>query len=301
MTKGVMLMAYGTPGTLGDVEAYYTHIRGGRKPSEESLADLVGRYKAIGGTSPLTDITERQRRGLEEALTKAGSDTKVYAAMKHSPPFISEVVGRASEEGVDRLLTVALAPHFSRISIGAYIAAANAANEGLPTKMKVESVESWHDNQYLVSAWRTRVLDAVARAGEGAWPVFTAHSLPTKILQEGDPYRDQLLATSGLVAEKSGIGEWSFAFQSASKTGEPWLGPDILEHLESLRDSGERKFVIAPVGFTADHLEILYDIDVETQEWAKGAGVSVTRCASLNDTPEFIECLLSLVGARGFA
>ncbi len=300
MTKGVVLMAYGTPRTLDDVEAYYTHIRGGRKPSEKALADLIARYKAVGGTSPLIEITERQMQGLERALRKAGSETRVYAAMKHSPPFIADVVRQASEDGVDRMLTIALAPHYSRISIGSYISTVNATNETLPTRMKVESVESWFDNSLLVRAWHDRVKEAAGRTGEEVWLVFTAHSLPARILQEGDPYRDELLATCRLVADSAGYQEWSFSFQSASKTGEPWLGPDVLEHLQSLRDAGERNFLIAPVGFVSDHLEILYDIDIECRQWAKGAGVSLDRCASLNDSPEFIDCLFSIVGARGF-
>jgi len=166
VTKGVVLMAYGTPRTLDDVEAYYTHIRGGRKPSEEALADLIARYKAIGGTSPLIEITERQTQDLERALRKAGSETGVYAAMKHSPPFIADVVRQASEDGVDRMLTIALAPHYSRISIGSYISTVNAASEALPTRMKVESVESWFDNPLLVRAWRDRVKEAAARRGK---------------------------------------------------------------------------------------------------------------------------------------
>lgn len=300
MTKAVMLMAYGTPRTLDDVEAYYTHIRGGRKPSEEALADLLDRYRAIGGTSPLIEITERQRQGLETALRKAGSETKVYAAMKHSPPFIVDVVKQASEDGFDRLLTITLAPHYSRISIGSYISEVNAANEGLPTQMKVESVESWFDNPVLVRVWRDRVKEAATRMGGDAWLVFTAHSLPAKILLEGDPYRDQLLATSRLVADAAGFQEWSFSFQSASKTGEPWLGPDILEHLQTLRDAGERSFLIAPVGFVSDHLEILHDIDIECAVWAREGGAKLVRCESPNDSQEFVACLLSLVKENGF-
>ncbi|MBI3858987.1 MAG: ferrochelatase [Thaumarchaeota archaeon] len=300
MNKAVLLMAYGTPRTLDDVEAYYTHIRGGLKPSEEALADLVARYKAIGGVSPLIEITQRQRQGLEGALRKAGSETRVYAAMKHSPPFIADVVRQASEEGVDSILTIALAPHYSRMSIDSYISAVNAANESLPKKMEVESVESWFDNPVLVSAWHQRVKEASAKMGDETWLVFTAHSLPARILQEGDPYRDELLATSGLVADSAGYKDWSFSFQSASKTGEPWLGPDILEHLNVLHDAGKRKFLIAPVGFVADHLEILYDIDVECREWAKGVGAGLDRCRSLNASPEFIDCLFSVVEARDF-
>ena len=298
--KAVVLMAYGTPRTLDDVEAYYTHIRGGRKPSEAELSDLVQRYKAIGGTSPLTEITRKQSSGLNERLLRAGSNTRVYAAMKHSPPFIASVVKQASDDGVDELLAIALAPHYSRTSIGSYIASVREANEGLRRRMKLTFVESWHDHPALVNVWSRRVNDAASRIGERFWLVFSAHSLPARILAEGDPYNTQLLATSELVAKRAGRKDWSFSYQSASQTHEPWLGPDILEHLESLRAKGERSLLIAPIGFVSDHLEILYDIDVECAQWAKGAGVGLRRCESLNDSSEFLDCLSSIVRDRGF-
>jgi len=299
--KGVVLMAYGTPRTLDDVEAYYTHIRGGRNPSEEELSDLVERYRAIGGTSPLIEITRKQSSGLNDRLVRAGSNTRVYAAMKHSPPFIASVVRQASDDGIDELLVIALAPHYSRISIGSYIASVREANEGLSSRMKLTFVESWHDHPALVDVWSRRVDDAASRMGKQRfWLVFSAHSLPARILAEGDPYATQLLATSDLVAKRAGKKDWSFSYKSASQTHEPWLGPYILEHLESLRAKGERSFLIAPIGFVSDHLEILYDLDVECAQWAKGAGVGLRRCESLNDSSEFLDCLFSIVRDKGF-
>lgn len=298
--KAVMLMAYGTPRSLQDVEAYYTHIRRGRKPSSEELANLIERYRAIGGTSPLIGVTERQRAGLESSLREAGSDTRVYAGMKHSPPFISEVVEQASADGVDELLSIALAPHYSKISTGSYISSVREANERLPRKMKLHFVESWHDNLALVEAWRKRVNEASSRIGTPNALVFSAHSLPERIISEGDPYKDQLLKTSSLVAESIGRDNWTFTFQSAGHTPEPWLGPDILDHLSSLRSKGQKSFVVAPVGFVSDHLEILYDIDVECAQWARDAGASLVRCRSLNDSSEFISCLASIVRERSF-
>lgn len=293
-------MAYGTPRSLEEVEAYYTHIRGGRKPSEEELASLVGRYRAIGGTSPLIGITESVRDKLQRRVNQAGSETRVYAAMKHSPPFIAEVVKRASDEGADELLSVALAPHYSKMSAGAYALAAELANDALPRSMKLSSVLSWHDNPKLIEAWAGRIRKAESDLPEDYSMIFSAHSLPQSILANGDPYRNQLLETSELVAKKAGGRPWTFAFQSASQTREPWLGPDILDHLQGLYDKGRRSFLVAPVGFVSDHLEILYDIDVECRNWAKARDARLERCDSLNDSDDFIECLYSIVSREQF-
>src|SRR5579863_7939543 len=222
--KGVLLMAYGSPRSMEGVEAYYTHIRGGRNPPPDHLEDLVRRYEAIGGPSSLLRITEAQADGLRRALQSSGSTTKVYAGMKHSEPFISEVVASAKADGVSELLCIALAPHYSSISIGGYIRAVEEANGASGTKMKLDFVKSWHDNPLLVSMWASEVREMTSAAGKGSETIFSAHSLPERIIKEGDPYRDELLRTSALVAEAAGGVKWSFAFQSASKTGEPWLG-----------------------------------------------------------------------------
>lgn len=298
--KGVLLMAYGGPASMEGIEDYYTNIRGGRKPSPDQLQDLTSRYAAIGGPSPLLKITQRQAAGLQESLSKSGSATKVYAGMKHSEPFIGEVVGRAKSDGVTDLLCVALAPHYSRISIGGYIKAVQEANTDGGAKLNLTFVKSWHTNPLLVSLWGTRVAGAVSRTAPGSEIVFSAHSLPESIIKEGDPYRDQLMETSELIAEKVKHEDWGFAFQSASKTGEPWLGPDILEHLQSRFDVGVRSFVVAPIGFVSDHLEILYDIDVECLKWSDDVGASLLRCESPNDSPEFIACLRSIAETDGF-
>ncbi len=298
--KGVLLMAYGSPESMDAVEVYYTHIRGGRRPSAEQLKDLVDRYVAIGGPSPLLKITERQAASLRSVLEDAGSETRVYAGMKHSPPFIGDVVARAHSEGVSELLCIALAPHYSRISTGGYIRAVEEGASAVGGGLKVTQVKSWHDNPLLVDLWASRVREALGKSRPGAAVVFSAHSLPSRIVAEGDPYKDQLLETSRLVSQRAGVDGWTFAFQSASKTGEPWLGPDILEHLESLFKEGKRDFVSAPIGFVSDHLEILYDLDVEATAWANENGARFVRCRSLNDSREFSECLLSLVQREGF-
>ncbi len=298
--RGIIVMAYGGPSSLVDVEAYYTHIRGGKKPSPEQLEDLISRYRAIGGSSPLLGITQRQAAALERALRNRGG-AQVFAGMKHSPPFISDVMKEASAGGVTELLCIALAPHYSSISIGGYARAVEEANSKLARRMKVTFLNSWHRNPRMISMWANRVREASKEAGSGASLVFSAHSLPERIIREGDPYKDQLMESSKLIAAEVGRNDWSFTFQSQSKTGEPWLGPDILDHLESLYNEGKRKFISAPIGFVSDHLEILYDIDIEAQEWARKRGAELVRCESPNDSEEMIYCLVEIAELNGFA
>ena len=297
--KGILVMAYGGPRSLDEVEAYYTHIRRGKAPSKEQMDDLLARYKAIGGKSPLLETTEKQAAGLERALGPEGP--RVYAGMKHSPPFVADVVRRASSEGVTELLCIVLAPHYSKMSTVGYAKAVEEANAALGGKLKVDFVKSWHDNPLLVSMWAQRVNEAAKSAGVGASLVFSAHSLPERIISEGDPYKDQLLETSRLVAAEAGWADWSFAFQSQSKTGEPWLGPDILDHLQGLYDQGKRRFVSAPIGFVADHLEILYDIDIECREWAEKRGAELVRCRSPNYSGEMVATLVDIARRNGYA
>ncbi len=298
--KGVLLMAYGSPQSLDEVEAYYTHIRGGRKPTSEQLAELVGRYRAIGGSSPLLQITRRQAAGLRRLLSSEGSTTRVYAAMKHSPPFIPDVMREVKSDGVNELLCIVLAPHYSSMSIGGYMKAVDDALGNNGNFARIDFVKSWHMNPRLISAWSSMIGKAEERIGNDNWLIFTAHSLPERILAMGDPYKDQLLETASSIARKQGTGNWSYAFQSASMTGEPWLGPDILEHLEYLKNNNRRKFLIAPIGFVSDHLEILYDIDVETMSWARSNEVMVARCDSFNASDDLIHCLTSVTQERGF-
>jgi ferrochelatase len=274
-------MAYGSPSRPEDIPAYFEDIRGGRPVRPEAVAELVDRYRRIGGSSPLNEITERQRAALEHDL-----GAPVYVGMKHWTPRIAEAAERALDEGAERIVGLVLAPHYSDISIGGYRERLETAVAG---RAELVMIESWHDHEPFLDIVAGRV------RGTDAHVVFTAHSLPTRILAEGDPYRDQLLATSRLVAERAGVETWSFAFQSASPTGEPWLGPDILEELERLHGDGVRKVLVAPVGFVSDHLEILWDIDVEAREKAAELGLELDRIESLNDSPEFARALALLV------
>lgn len=299
--KGVLLLAYGTPRSLDEVEEYYTNIRGGRRPSDAEVANLVERYKTIGGLSPLLRITQSLTNKLQTKLEKNDSDTLVYSAMKHSKPFISEVVAEASNSGVDELLSIALAPHYSKMSVGTYMLAVELANDALPRKIKLDAVSSWHAHKMFIRAWTDNVRFAEKKFGSDNSLVFSAHSLPEIIRKQGDPYMYELLETSELVANAAGRKSWSFAFQSAGHTKEPWLGPDILEHLQSLLDKGQKTFLIAPIGFVSDHLEILYDIDIECKRWASDHNARLERCDSLNDSDALVDCLYSLVTERHFA
>jgi protoporphyrin/coproporphyrin ferrochelatase len=280
-SAAVVLMAYGSPERAEDVPAYFADIRGGRPVRQEAVDELVERYRRIGGSSPLNRITEAQRAALEEA-----AGLPVYVGMKHWHPRIPEAVERALADGAELLVGLVLAPHYSGISIGGY---RERLEEALAGRAELAFVESWHDHEPYIELLAERV------GGTSAHVVFTAHSLPERILAEGDPYRDQLLETSQLVAERAGIADWSFAFQSESRTGEPWLGPDILVELERLQRDGVREVLVAPVGFVSDHLEILWDLDVEAREKAAELGLELDRIESLNDDRAFIRALADLV------
>jgi protoporphyrin/coproporphyrin ferrochelatase len=277
----VVLMAYGSPGRIEDIRPYLEDIREGRPVSDEAVAELTERYRRIGGRSPLDEITERQRSALERELRMP-----VYVGMKHWRPRIAEAVEASLAGGAERVVGVVLAPHYSALSIAGYKERLEGALEG---RAELRFVESWHDHEPFLAVLADRI------RGTDAHVVFTAHSLPERVLAMGDPYRDQLLETSRLAAERAGIERWSFAFQSASETGEPWLGPDILEELDALNEQGVRDVLVCPVGFVSDHLEILWDLDVAARERAAELGLQLDRIESLNDDPAFIRALAELV------
>ena len=281
MTTHVVLMAYGSPEGLEGIRPYLEDIREGRPVSDEAVEELTERYRRIGGSSPLAEITERQRAALEREL-----GLPVHVGMKHSQPRIAEAAEAAQANGADRLVGLVLAPHYSALSIAGYRERLEGA---LREATELIFVESWHDQRPYIDVLADRV------RGTDAHVVFTAHSLPERILAIGDPYRDQLLETSRLIAERAGLERWSVAFQSASATGEPWLGPDILEELDDLHSRGMRKVLAAPIGFVSDHLEILWDLDVEARERAAELGLDFDRIHSLNDDPAFIGALATLV------
>jgi protoporphyrin/coproporphyrin ferrochelatase len=298
MKTAVLAMAYGSPSRSEDIPAYFADIRGGRPVRAEAVHELVERYRRIGG-SPLNEITEAQRAALEREL-----DLPVYVGMKHWRPWIADAVAQALADGAERIVGLVLAPHYSRMSIGGYRERVERALDG---NAELRFLESWHDHEPFIRVVADRVRGTLASrswdvAGNGGKEaethvVFTAHSLPERILAGGDPYRDQLLETSRLVAARAGVPpeRWSFAFQSASETGEPWLGPDVVDEVDRLHGEGVRKILVCPVGFVADHLEILWDIDVEARDRARELGIELDRIPSLNDDPAFVGALADLV------
>jgi protoporphyrin/coproporphyrin ferrochelatase len=286
VNPAVVLMAYGSPDRLADVPDYYADIRGGRPIAPEHLEDLVARYRALGvgdgdSPSPLNAITEETRAALEASL-----ELPVFTGMRHWAPRIAEAVDAALDRDVDLLVGLVLAPHYSALSIGKYQALFDEAVAG---RVENRFVERWGDDPAFVSLIAARV------EGTDAHVVFTAHSLPARILDMGDPYRNELLETSTLVARHAGLEDWTFSFQSESPTGEPWLGPDILDHLEALHRRGISDVLVCPIGFVSDHLEIKWDIDHEAREKAAELGMHLDRIAMPNAAPEFIEALSAIV------
>jgi len=280
-STGILCMAYGSPATEADIAAYYTHIRGGRPPSPEALEELTQRYRAIGG-SPLTHITRAQAAALSDR-----TGLPAFAGMKHVAPFIGDAAAEAGRAGIERLVGLPLAPHYAAMSLGSYERTLRDAWEG-----ELVFVPGFHAHPAFINAVRDLLREAQAPARPERL-FFTAHSLPARIIAQGDPYRDQLLESCRLVASGMDLPAWEFAFQSASHTGEPWLGPDLLEAIER---SGARDVLVCPIGFVADHLEILYDLDVEAQAFAREKGISIRRTESFNARPDFIGALAEIVG-----
>jgi protoporphyrin/coproporphyrin ferrochelatase len=283
VTAAVVLMAYGSPERIEDVPAYYADIRGGQPVRPELLEDLTARYRRLGieDRNPLNEITERTRAALEREL-----GLSVFTGMKHWSPRIADAVNSALAGGATTIVGLVLAPHYSRMSIGGYRA---QVEDALVDRAELLFLDSWHDDPALVELWADRL-----RATD-AHVVFTAHSLPARILDEGDPYQAQLLESATAVARAAGLGEWSFSFQSESPTGEPWLGPDILDHLEELQAQGVDRVILAPIGFVADHLEIRWDLDTEARERAAELGLSLARAEMPNDDPAFVGVLAGIV------
>ena len=286
MNPAVILMAYGSPDRLSDVPAYYADIRGGRPIAPENLEDLVARYRALGiddgeGPSPLNQVTEETRAALAAAL-----ELPVFTGMRHWSPRVGEAVDAAIADGHDLLVGLVLAPHWSSLSIAKYH---RLFEDAVAERVESRFIERWGAEAGFVALLAERV------RGTAAHVVFTAHSLPARIVDEGDSYRDELLETARLVAELAQVDEWSFSFQSESPTGEPWLGPDILDHLAALREEGITDVFVCPVGFVSDHLEIRWDIDHEAKERAAELGMRLQRIAMPNADPEFIQVLAGIV------
>jgi len=283
-------MAHGTPPTVDDLPEYLTLVRGGRPPSPELLAEMRHNYEAIGGRSPLTAITEAQAEALR---TRLGGEIPVAFGMRNWRPFIADALEELAAAGAARVVGVPMAPQFSTLSVEKYLGAARAS---APTNMQFEAVHSFHAHPLLVDAFAERVRAAVPAADELV--VFTAHSLPVRVIEGGDPYADEVAETARAVAERAGVREYARAYQSAGRTPEPWIGPDINELIRNRVRDGVRRFLVVPIGFVCDHTEVLFDIDVQATATAQKCGASLRRTESLNTSPTFIAALEDIVRQR---
>jgi protoporphyrin/coproporphyrin ferrochelatase len=285
----VLLMAYGGPDSLDDVEPYLLDVRGGRPTAPGLVAEIRHRYEQIGGRSPILPLTRAQAAALAAATGRP-----VYVGMRHWHPYIAETVEQIVADGRRRVVAIVMAPHYSAMSVGAYEKRLLEASQG---RFDLALVRSWGNHPLFLDAVAEELTQALQRFPDpaAARVVFTAHSLPQRILAAGDPYPDQLRASAAAVAKRLRLPTWDFAFQSAGATSEPWLGPDAAEVLERLAAAGNRELVIAPIGFVCDHVEILYDVDIEYQALARKLGVRLERPRSLNDRPLLISCLADLV------
>ena len=301
---GVLVMAYGGPASLDEIPGYLADIRHGRATPHAVLDEITENYRAIGGRSPLLEITARQVEGLQQAL---GEGYRCYLGMRHWAPWIEEVVGEMVEDGVTHAVGLVLAPQFSALSVARYQQKVTDGLELFRGRIELRHVASYHDAPGLVEAFAARLEDGLA-----GWPanerdrvhvVFSAHSLPVRVLSSGDPYGEQCLETARLVAERVGVPEerWSWSWQSAGRSPEPWAGPDLGDHLEELAVAGVRDVVSLPVGFVSDHVELLYDVDVRARAVAERLGMRFERPPALNDHPVFVEALATLVRERADA
>jgi len=299
-TMGLLVMAYGTPYSEDDIERYYTHIRRGRKPSEEALQDLKDRYKAIGGISPLARITEDQANGLCNRLNELQDDIefKMYLGLKHIEPFVEDGVEEMKKDGIEEAISIVLAPHFSTFSVKSYNGRAKETADKLG--IKLTSVESWYTEPKFIQFWSEKVSAAFAEMSEQerakSCLIVSAHSLPEKIIANGDPYPDQLKETADLIAQAAGVENYEIGWQSAGQTPEPWIGPDVQDLTRELHEEkGYNSFVYTPVGFITDHLEVLYDNDYECKVVCDEIGAAYRRPEMPNVDPLFIDGMANVV------
>ncbi len=294
-----LLLAYGTPDSVDGAECFLMDIMGGRRPSPEAVADLERRYEAIGGVSPLTRITQAQADGVAADVARRGRPTPVYVGMRHWSPRIEATLRRIVADGIHRIGVLILAPHACDLTEQTYRTAFDRALASIDAPLEVAWTGPWSRQPGLVEAQADLLRDALAQVPDGVMPhvVFSAHSLPERIVDNGDPYPDDLLANSRAIADAAGIRTWSFAWQSAGRRGGPWLGPDINDHLRHLAAEGERWVVSMPIGFVCDHLEILYDLDIESRQVADELGLGFTRVDAPNTHPHFLAAIADALGA----
>ncbi|EHL5801411.1 TPA: ferrochelatase [Listeria monocytogenes] len=298
---GLLVMAYGTPYKDEDIERYYTDIRHGHKPSEEMIADLRGRYHAIGGLSPLAKITEAQAYGLEKALNESQDEVefKAYIGLKHIEPFIEDAVEAMHKDGIEEAISIVLAPHYSSFSVEAYNKRAKDAADKLGG-LRIKAINDWYKQPKFIQMWADRINETAKQipADEllDTVLIVSAHSLPEKIKQHNDPYPDQLQETADFIFEKVVVPHYALGWQSEGKTGEPWLGPDVQDLTRELYGREKYKhFIYTPVGFVAEHLEVLYDNDYECKVVTDEVGATYHRPPMPNSDPEFLEVLRTVV------
>ena len=284
---GVLLMAHGTPASLEEMPEYLALVRGGRPASPELVAEMRHNYAAIGGRSPLTEITSAQAQALRDRL---GASIPVAVGMRNWKPFITEAVAELASSGVTRVIGIPMAPQFSTLSVQKYV---DVARDALRDGMTLDAVHSYHAHPLLIEAFAERVRAAVPCPDELV--VFTAHSLPTRVIASGDSYALEVAETARAVAERARVTGYERAYQSAGRTPEPWIGPDLTALIAQLSSTGARRFLVVPIGFVCDHTEILFDIDVQAAGAARAAGTSLRRTESLNTSPKFIAMLEDLV------
>ncbi|MBA2452592.1 MAG: ferrochelatase [Chloroflexia bacterium] len=304
-TIGVILMAYGGPKSVEEVEPFLADIRGGRPTSQELIDEITERYRAIGGSSPILEITNAQSRGVEQALNnekaaQAGINYKTYVGMRHWDPYINDVVPQMIADGVDEIAAIVMAPHYSRMSVGAYMGKLDKALSDQGVSMPVTQVRSWKDEPAFIDAVARKVTEALERhfttEERASVPIlFTAHSLPARILESGDQYPQELQASVELVAEKLKPENYRFAFQSQGATADPWLGPTVEDTLQNMKDEGHRNVLLVPIGFVCDHVEVLFDVDIEHKGQAAELGIRMERSEMLNDDSGLIEAVSNAV------
>jgi protoporphyrin/coproporphyrin ferrochelatase len=289
-STAVLLMAHGTPESVDQMAEYLRFVRGGREPSPELIEEMIHNWKAIGGHSPLTDLTIQQARALHKQLASDGLDVPVTVGMRNWRPFIADAIREIEATGARRIVGIPLAPQFSTLSVQKYM---DAAKSALSSGMDFTCVRSFHDHPLLIEAFAEKVLAEKPEPDEDV--IFTAHSIPQRVAASGDPYAREFAATAKAVAARCGVSSYQIAYQSAGRTPEPWLGPDLRDAIRERATAGVRKMLVVPVGFVCDHTEILFDIDVQAVAAARECGVTLRRTQSLNTSPTFIRALAALV------
>jgi protoporphyrin/coproporphyrin ferrochelatase len=295
----VLLMAYGGPGNIDEVEPYVMDVRGGRPLSPGILDEIRGRYRQIGGKSPLLEITQRQAMSLEELLQRRGYSAPVFVGMRHWFPYIRDAVQAIAGAGFCRVVAICMAPQYSDISIGAYISQYEAAVRDLGLDLKTSLIKQWYDQPELIQAFAAKVSGVLGRytrrEREALEILFTAHSLPKSRLRPDDPYDRQQRETAAAVASLIGCPRWSFAYQSQGYSNDEWLGPSVEERMRALAEAGIKNVLVVPTGFVCDHVEILYDVDIAFRNLAVSLGMNLQRTESLNEDPLLVQALAALV------